>query len=165
MELRIGLFAAALLVLAGAKESRATEAKTWYVYCEGASASKHWAVFSENFWPHPETAGYSRLVGSAAKAFFESRHDIPLEGCAGVNFRNGSLAEHSRSLTAQLHRQMGDRIYFLRLPAEILPAAMASASAPAAIPAEVSRESDGSPGGAAAEPASSRTGWSPPSRR
>ncbi len=124
MEFRVRHLAAALLVFAaGGQDAQATEAKTWYVYCEGASSDGHWAVFSENFWPHPETAGYARLVGSAAKAFFESRHDLSLEGCAGVNFRDDSLAEHSRSLTVQLHRKMGDRIYFLRLPAEILPAA------------------------------------------
>ena len=127
---RSGYLLAALLALAaGADQGRASEPKTWYVYCEGQSAESHWAVFSENFWPHPETADYGRLVGSAAKAFFESRHDLSLDGCAGVNFRDNSLAEHSRTLTVQLHRRMGDRIYFLRLPSEVLPEAAQATSA------------------------------------
>jgi hypothetical protein len=130
MNLRTGCIAATLLVLAaGPDEARTAEPRTWYVYCEGGSAEGHWAVFSENFWPHPETADYGRLVGSAAKAFFESRHDLSIEGCAGVNFRDDSLAEHSRSLTVQLHRRMGDRIYFLPLPAEIIPTGAEPASA------------------------------------
>ena len=122
MRFPIRLFAAALVALgAGAQPGMATEPKTWYVYCEGASPEGHWAVFSENFWPHPETADYGRRVGSAAEAFFETRHDLALEGCAGVNFRNGGLAEHSRTQTVQLHRRMGDRVYFFPLPAEVLP--------------------------------------------
>jgi hypothetical protein len=133
MDFRIKAVAASLLLLgSGAEAGNATEPKTWYVYCEGASADRHWAVFSENFWPHPETADYARLVGSAAKAFFESRHDLALEGCAAVNFRDGSLAEHSRSLTVQLHRRMGDRVYLLPLPAELLPATSQAPSAVAA---------------------------------
>jgi hypothetical protein len=128
---RISFLVAALLVLASAAGARAAEPKTWYVYCEGASADTHWAVFSENFWPHPEIAGYGRQVASAAKAFFEQRHDLVLEGCAGVSFRDDSLAEHSRSLTAQLHRRMGDRVYFLSLPAEVLPAAALAPSSQA----------------------------------
>jgi hypothetical protein len=128
MNLRIGHIAAALLALAaGAVEARAAESRTWYVYCEGESADAHWAVLSENFWPHAETADYGRLVGSAARAFFESRHGLALDGCAGVNFRDDSLAVHSRNLTAELHRRMGDRVYFLPLPAEILSAGAESA--------------------------------------
>ena len=130
MDSRIRHVVAAFLVLAaGTQEGGTTEPKTWYVYCEGGSVEGHWAVFSENFWPHPDIADYGRLVGSAAKAFFESRHDLSLEGCAGVDFRDDSLAEHSRSLTVQLHERMGDRIYFLRLPAEVLPASAHAASA------------------------------------
>jgi hypothetical protein len=122
MNFRTKLVGAAMIALcASARVAMAAEHKTWYVYCEGASPDGHWAVFSENFWPHPETDDYGRLVGSAAKEFFEARHDIALEGCAGVDFRDGALAEHSRAQTLQLHRQMGDRIYFFPLPAEILP--------------------------------------------
>jgi hypothetical protein len=119
----IGQVAAALLVLgAGAEGGAAAEPKTWYVYCEGASPDGHWAVFSENLWPHPATADYGRRVGDAAKAFFEARHGLALEGCSGVHFRNDSLAEHSRTLTVRLHRRMGDRVYFFPLPPEALPA-------------------------------------------
>ena len=122
MRSRVGLVVAAILALgASTQAGAAAEARTWYVYCEGASAAGHWAVFSENFWPHPESADYGHLVGSAAKAFFEKRHDVSLEGCTGVNFRDDSLAEHSRKLTAQLHRRMGDKVYFFPLPNEILP--------------------------------------------
>ncbi len=125
--------AAALAVLCATVQSAmATEPNTWYVYCEGAGAADHWAVFSENFWPHPETDGYARRVGSAAKAFFETRHDLALEGCAGVNFRDDSLAEHSRSFTVQLHRRLGDRVYFFPLPSEILPADAPAPGIPAA---------------------------------
>ncbi len=121
MGMRVGLVAAAMGVLAAsAQGGAAAEAKTWYVYCEGANADGHWAVFSENFWPHPETADYGHRVGSAAKAFFEERHAVSLEGCAGVNFRDDGLAEHSRRTTAQLHRRMGDRVYFFPLPNEVL---------------------------------------------
>jgi hypothetical protein len=161
MNFPIRPIAASLLVLgAGAQWGNATEPKTWYVYCEGASADRHWAVFSENFWPHPETADYARLVGSAAKAFFESRHDLSLEGCAGVNFRDGSLAEHSRSLTVQLHRRMGDRVYFLPLPAEIIPTSAQPAVA-AALPssAEAGAAHRVVSGGQAAD----SWGWAPPS--
>ncbi len=118
---RGGLIVSALMAIgAGAQCAAAADAKTWYVYCEGASAEGHWAVFSENFWPHPETADYAVRVGDAAKAFFEKRHAVSLEGCAGVNFRDDSLAEHSRQTTAHLHRRMGDRVYFFPLPNEIL---------------------------------------------
>jgi hypothetical protein len=116
---RAGLVVAAAVAL-GAPQGMAAEAKTWYVYCEGASAEGHWAVFSANFWPHPETEDYGHRVGDAAKAFFEKRHGVALDGCAGVNFRDDSLAEHSRQMTAQLHRRMGDRVYFFPLPREVL---------------------------------------------
>lgn len=105
---------------AGAPAGLAAEATTWYVYCEGASEDGHWAVFSENIWPHPETEDYGHRVGNAAKAFFEKRHAVALEGCAGVNFRDDGLAEHSRKTTAQLHRRLGDRVYFFPLPNEVL---------------------------------------------
>jgi hypothetical protein len=152
MDFRIRHFAAALVMLgAGIQASAATEPRTWYVYCEGASANGHWAVFSENLWLHPETGDYGQRVGGAAKAFFESRHDLALEGCAGVAFRNDSLAEHSRTLTVQLHRKMGDRIYFLPLPAEVLPgvtplASVVAAAAPAGgngLPAQGGDQHDG----------------------
>lgn len=115
--------AAAVLVMigVGAPSVNAAEATTWYVYCEGASPEGHWAVFSESFWSHPETEDYGRHVGSAAKAFFETRHDVSLDGCSGVNFRTDVLAEHSRKMTALLHRNMGDRVYFFSLPTEVLP--------------------------------------------
>ena len=141
MNFRIKQLGAALALLGASAQSgmaggMATEPKTWSVYCEGAGPEGHWAVFSDNTWPHPETADYGRRVGSAAKAFFEARHDLALDGCAGVNFRDGSLAEHSRTLTVQLHRRMGDRILFLPLPAEALPADAPPASVvAAAIPA------------------------------
>ena len=122
MDFRIRHIAAGFILFgAGAGDGAAAEPRTWYVYCEGASPEGHWAVFSENFWPHPEAADYGRRVGSAAKAFFEMRHDLALEGCAGVDFRDDRLAEHSRTLTVQLHRRMGDRIYFFRLPSDVLP--------------------------------------------
>jgi hypothetical protein len=117
----VGLVAAAAIALgASAPAGLAAEATTWYVYCEGAGADGHWAVFSENIWPHPETEDYGHRVGNAAKAFFEQRHAVALEGCAGVNFRDDGLAEHSRNTTAQLHRRLGDRVYFFPLPNEIL---------------------------------------------
>jgi hypothetical protein len=122
MRVRAGFLTVALLALgAGAESGVAAEAKTWYVYCEGNSGDGHWAVFSENFWPHAGGADYGRRVGDAAKAFFEARHALSLDGCAGVNFRNDSLAKHSRSVTVQLHRRMGDRVYFFPLPREVLP--------------------------------------------
>lgn len=114
------ILAAAAIALA-AVPAAAAEAKTWYVYCEGADKGDHWAVFSENFWPHPLTEGYGREAGSAAKAFFEARHNVHLDGCAAVNFVDSSLAEHSRSRTAQLHKKMGDRVLYLPLPREALP--------------------------------------------
>ena len=158
MPFRVRHVAAVLLLLgAGAETGNATEPRTWYVYCEGANGDRHAAVFSENFWPHPETAGYARLVGRAAKAFFESRHDLALDGCAGVNFRDHLLAEHSRSLTVQLHRRMGDRIYFLLLPPEILPVAPQSASLPASPVASTTR-ADGHAAAASAAASGTATG-------
>jgi hypothetical protein len=122
MDSRIRHLVAAFLVLAaGTQDGGTTEPKTWYVYCEGGSAERHWAVFSENFWPHPDIADYGRLVGSAAKAFFESRHDLQLDGCAAVNFIDASLAEHSRNRTAQLHRKMGDQVLYFPFPSNALP--------------------------------------------
>ena len=132
-----GLAAATLAVLVSALPATSADTKTWYVYCEGNLRDDHWAVFSENFWPHPLTEGYGRRVGSAAKAFFESRHDVQLEGCAAVNFVDFSLAEHSRSRTVQLHQSMGDRVFFFPLPREALPVAVAPE--PVAIRANVTR--------------------------
>lgn len=116
------LAAVAAALVISASPATSAETKTWYVYCEGNRQGDHWAVFSENFWPHPLTESYGREVGSAAKAFFESRHDVELEGCAAVNFVEPSLAQHSRSRTEQLHRRMGDRVYYFPLPSEALPA-------------------------------------------
>jgi len=117
-----GLATAAAIVLASSvSPATSSDTKTWYVYCEGADQGDHWAVFSENFWPHPMTEGYGRQVGSAAKAFFESRHDVRLEGCAAVNFVDTSLARHSRNRTAQLHEKMGDRVLYFPLPSDALP--------------------------------------------
>lgn len=115
------LAASIVVFSAGTAIVRASEPNTWYAYCEGESDGAHWAVFSQNFWPHPPTEGYGREVGMAAKAFFESRHAMSLEGCTGVDFVDTSLAEHSRARTALLHEQMGDRIYYFQLPAEALP--------------------------------------------
>jgi hypothetical protein len=114
--------AAAAAVLAfSASPAAPSDTKTWYVYCEGTRQGDHWAVFSENFWPHPLTEGYGRRAGTAAKAFFESRHDLELDGCAAVNFIDASLAEHSRNRTAQLHKKMGDGVLYFPLPSEALP--------------------------------------------
>lgn len=124
--------AAAFALVVSASAATSTEYKTWYVYCEGANQSEHWAVFSENFWGHPATEGYGRRVGSAAKDFFEARHDVRLEGCAAVNFVDFTLAEHSRNRTAQLHKSMGDRVFYFRLPDDALPTDVARASTPAA---------------------------------
>lgn len=116
------LAAAGLALAAGASPASAADTRTWYVYCEGKTRQGvHSAVFSENFWSHPLTEGYDRDVAAAAKAFFESRHNVQLDGCAGVDFVDTRLAEHSRSRTAQLHEQMGDRVLYLRLPDEALP--------------------------------------------
>lgn len=125
------LAVATLALVVSASPSVSADTKTWYVYCEGAGQGDHWAVFSDNFWPHPATEGYGRRVGSAAKAFFEARHDVQLDGCAAVSFVEVSLAEHSRSRTAQLHKRMGDRVLYFPLPSEALPAEIA------ALPAEV----------------------------
>ena len=119
------LATAGLALAASASPASSSDAKTWYVYCEGNGHGDHWAVFSENFWPHPVTEGYGRQVGSAAKAFFEARHNVRLEGCAAVNFVDFSLAEYSRSRTAQLHKKMGDRVFFFPLPDDALPTPMA----------------------------------------
>ena len=143
MKFMMTIFAATGLALAfGASPASSADSKTWYVYCEGNNRDDHWAVFSENFWPHPLTEGYGRQVASAAKAFFEARHDVRLEGCAGVNFVDFSLAEHSRSRTAQLHKKMGDRVFFFPLPDEARPVA---AEAPRKVIVEVHAASDTSP--------------------
>ena len=140
MKLAITSLAAAMLaVVVSASPATSADTKTWYVYCEGNRQDDHWAVFSENFWPHPLTEGYGRRVSSAAKTFFEQRHDVKLEGCAAVSFVDFSLAEHSRSRTAQLHKSMGDRVYFFPLPSEALPAEVAAAPEPVAIRASASR--------------------------
>lgn len=112
--------AAGFALAVGASPASASDLKTWYVYCEGDRQGDHLAVFSENFWSHPLTEGYGREVSTAAEAFFESRHDVQLDGCAGVNFVDHRLAEHSRSRTAQLHQKMGDRVLYFRLPDEAL---------------------------------------------
>jgi hypothetical protein len=112
---------ALLLLSVGAQGARAAEATTWYVYCEGENVGAHWAVFSENFWPHPDSADYGRRVGDAARIYFESQHDLSIEGCAAVNFPNRSLADHSRTRTVKLHKRMGDRVYFIPLPRDVLP--------------------------------------------
>lgn len=122
MKFAMMVLAAGLALAAGGLPAKASDTKTWYAYCEGNRQGDHWAVFSENLWPHPLTEGYGRDVATAAKVFFEARHNVQLDGCAGVNFVDASLAEHSRSRTAQLHRKMGDRVLYFRLPDEALPA-------------------------------------------
>lgn len=117
----ITLATALLAVAVSMPPATAADTRTWYVYCEGEAKGAHWAVFSENFWPHPMTEGYGRMVGHAAKAFFEDRHDVTLAGCAAVNFVDTSVARHSRARTAQLHQRMGDRVMYFPLPSEALP--------------------------------------------
>jgi hypothetical protein len=166
MGIRIRHVAAALVLLsAGAQGAAAAETRTWYVYCEGAGPDGHWAILSENLWPHPASADYGRRVGSAAKAFLEARYDLALEGCAGVNFGDDSLAAHSRTLTVQLHRRMGDRVYFFPLPAEIL---RADAAAPA-VPRDALVAVDGISADrisadqvSAGAPETGARGWGPP---
>ena len=136
MRVAVTTFAAAVAALAiSATPATSDDAKTWYVYCEGADQSDHWAVFSENFWGHPITEGYGRRVSSAAKDFFETRHALQLEGCAAVNFVDHTLAEHSRNRTAQLHKSMGDRIFYFQFPREALPVDVAAAPAPVMVDA------------------------------
>lgn len=116
------LAAAGFALAAGASPASASDTRTWYVYCEGKTRQgEHAAVISENFWSHPLTESSGRDVATAAKAFFESRHNVQLDGCAGVSFVDTRLAEHSRSRTAQLHKKMGDRVLYFRLPDEALP--------------------------------------------
>ncbi|HET7410875.1 MAG TPA: hypothetical protein VFJ13_11815, partial [Paracoccaceae bacterium] len=103
MKSAASLATAAVALGLGVLPAAAGDAKTWYVYCEGADRGDHWAVFSENFWPHPSTPDYGRRVGRAAKAFFEARHDVRLLGCAAVDFIDTSLARYSRNRTAHLH--------------------------------------------------------------
>jgi hypothetical protein len=105
-------------VVAG--NAQADGAKSWYVYCEGESQNTHWAVFSENIWPYPESDSYGRRVGSAAEQHFEETHNVALTGCSGVKFFDATLAEFSRERTVRLHEQMGDQVYFFRLPQAVL---------------------------------------------
>ena len=127
MKFLMTVFAATgIALVSGVSPASPADSKTWYVYCEGNDSSANWAVFSENFWPHPLTEGYGRQVASAAKAFFESRHGVRLEGCAGVSFAEFSLAEYSRSRTAKLHKKMGDRVFFFPLPDDARPVAPAA---------------------------------------
>lgn len=107
-------------IAAPAADASEAEPKTWYVYCEGTGKGAHWAVFSENFWPHPMTDGYGHRIGDAARSYFETHHEMSLEGCSGVNFVDPALARHSRDRTVQLHKKMGDSVYFFPLPTEKL---------------------------------------------
>ena len=122
--MRSYLRATALSILLGLTSTAAVaaaEPKTWYVYCEGYGHGMHWAVFSENFWPHPGSDTYGKQVGSAAEAFFERQHNLALTGCSGVNFFDTASAQYSRERTVDLHRKMGDRVYFFPLPGSIIP--------------------------------------------
>lgn len=109
--------AAAAVLVSGAAQAK--DAKSWYVYCEGQSQNDHWAVFSKNIWPHPETEDYSNRLSSAAQRHFERTHNVAVSGCSGVKFFDASLAEYSRERTVRLHKQMGDQIYFFQMPQEI----------------------------------------------
>jgi len=114
--MKSSVLTAALLLASAVSPAGAAESKTWYIYCEGFGHGVNYAVFSQNIWPHIETEGYGRRVGTAAEEFFETRHDVPLTGCSGVNFFDMASAEYSRSRTVKLHKKMGDRVYFFKLP-------------------------------------------------
>lgn len=107
------------LTLAAAGSPAASGSKTWYVYCEGFNHGVNYAVFSQT-WSHPASEGYGRKIGSAAAAFYESRHAVRLSGCSGVQFFDATSASYSRERTVTLHKKMGDRVYFLNLPASVL---------------------------------------------
>ncbi|MEO1492647.1 MAG: hypothetical protein AAFV19_10890 [Pseudomonadota bacterium] len=113
-------FALAGAAVLFATTAQANESKSWYVYCEGESQNTHWAVFSKNIWPHPETESYGRRLGSAAQQHFERTHNVALTGCSGVKFFDASLAEYSRERTVRLHKQMGDQVYFFQLPTNLV---------------------------------------------
>ncbi len=118
---RIARFFIGFCLIAGVVvPAHATETRTWYVYCEGTRHGEHWAVFSENMWPHADTGRYGRAVASAAEAFIEREHNLPLQGCASVPFIDGVSAAHSRARTAKLHKRMGDKVYYVALPGRIL---------------------------------------------
>ena len=111
--------ALAMLLFSAAGTAHADDAKTWYVYCEGQGHGTHWAVFSENVWPYPDSENYGRRVGSAAEEHFEATHEVKLSGCSGVNFFDVSTAEFSRDRTVRLHKKLGDEIYFFPLPRHV----------------------------------------------
>ena len=115
------LLIAIVLLAAAIPRAEAKDRKTWYVYCEGHGHGMHWAVFSQNFWERPDIDGYGRRVGSAAEQFFEARHEVPLTGCSGVQYMDAISAKYSRDRTVQLHKKMGDTVYFFDLPNDILP--------------------------------------------
>ena len=110
----------AVAVLVGSSVSQAKDRKIWYVYCEGYAHGVNWAVFSRNFWQSPVTENYGRRVGSAAEQFIERNHRVPLEGCSGVQFFDETSAKYSRDRTVRLHKRMGDKIYFVNLPVQVL---------------------------------------------
>ena len=108
-----------LIMLGTAFPAAANDGKTWYVYCEGYAHGVNYAVFSQT-WSHPATEGYGRKIGSEAEAFYESRHSVRLSGCSGVQFFDSTSASYSRDRTVRLHKKMGDRVYFLKLPSSVL---------------------------------------------
>ena len=109
----------ALLALLFGHSAMAQE-RTWYVYCEGYGHGMHWAVFSQNMWPHDGSDNYARKVALRAEMFIEEKHDLPLQGCSGVNFLDMDQADHSRQRTELLHRKMGDQVHYFNLPADLL---------------------------------------------
>lgn len=104
-----------------AGSAQASELKTWYIYCEGKVNGKPSAIFSNNVWAHAESSAYQSALAAAAERYIAGSPGTTLSGCAGIPFHDQTIAAYNRDKTASLARGVGDSVYYVEMPATVLP--------------------------------------------
>lgn len=105
--------------LAGA--AQASDVRTWYVYCEGTVNGKASAIFSTNVWSHAQSSSYQSALAAAAENYIAGSPGTKLSGCAGIAFFDQTIATYNRERTAEMARGVGDTVYYVDMPSQVLP--------------------------------------------
>jgi hypothetical protein len=100
---------------------QASEVRSWYVYCEGTVNGKASAIFSANVWPHVQSNSYQSSLAAAAQSYIAGSPGTKLSGCAGVGFLDQTVATYNRERTAEFARGVGDTVYYVDMPPQVLP--------------------------------------------
>ena len=104
-----------------ASAAQASDVKTWYIYCEAKVDGKQSTIFSTNLWPHEASGTYRSALASAAESYIAGGSNMEMAGCAGIPFIDQTIAEYNRARTAELALGIGDSVYYVELPARVLP--------------------------------------------